>query len=86
MVQKIVDVLDNEINPSIAMHGGNAQLLDYRDNIVYLQMGGGCQGCSGVDLTLKQGIETRLKEVVPEIVGVMDQTDHANGKNPYFRS
>ncbi len=84
-VQKIVNVLENEINPSIAMHGGTAQLLDYRDNIVYLQMGGGCQGCSGVDATLRQGIETRLREVVPEIAGVMDQTDHAEGKNPYFR-
>lgn len=83
-VQKILEVLEKEINPAIASHGGYTKLLDYRDGKVYLFMGGGCQGCHGVDMTLKMGIETRLKEVVPEIVAVIDQTDHAAGTNPYF--
>jgi len=85
-VQKILEVLENEINPAVASHGGYTKLLDYRDGKVYLFMGGGCQGCHGVDQTLKFGIETRLKEVVPEVIAVIDQTDHAAGTNPYFRS
>lgn len=85
-VQKILEVLENEINPAVAGHGGYTKLLDYRDGKVYLFMGGGCQGCHGVDQTLKYGIETRLKEVVPEVVAVIDQTDHAAGTNPYFRA
>jgi len=83
-VRKILEVLEKEINPAIASHGGYTRLLDYREGKVYLFMGGGCQGCHGVDQTLKFGIETRLKEVVPEIVAVIDQTDHAAGTNPYF--
>lgn len=83
-VAKILEVLEKEINPAIASHGGYAKLLDYKDGKVYLFMGGGCQGCHGVDATLKLGIETRLREVVPEISGIIDQTDHAAGTNPYF--
>lgn len=83
-VQKILEVLEKEINPAVAGHGGYTKLLDYQDGKVYLFMGGGCQGCHGVDQTLKYGIETRLKEVVPEVVAVIDQTDHAAGTNPYF--
>lgn len=83
-VRKILEVLEKEINPAVASHGGYTKLLDYRDGKVYLFMGGGCQGCHGVDQTLKYGIETRLKEVVPEVVAVIDQTDHAAGTNPYF--
>ncbi|HEX5033484.1 MAG TPA: NifU family protein [bacterium] len=83
-VAKILEVLEKEINPAIASHGGYAKLLDYKDGKVYLFMGGGCQGCHGVDATLKMGIETRLREVVPEISGIIDQTDHAAGTNPYF--
>lgn len=84
-VQKILEVLDKEINPAIAGHGGFARLLDYQNGNVYLFMGGGCQGCHGVDMTLKMGIETRLREVVPEVVAIIDQTDHAAGTNPYFQ-
>lgn len=84
-VQRIQQILDRDINPSIASHGGVARMLDYKDNVLYLQMGGGCQGCSGVDATLKQGIERRLREEIPELIGVIDQTDHASGKNPYYQ-
>jgi Fe/S biogenesis protein NfuA len=85
-VKKINDVLENEINPALASHGGFAQLLGLKDNIVYMQLGGGCQGCGMVDLTLKNGIEMRIKEEVPEILRIVDQTDHDQGMNPYYQA
>ncbi len=84
-VKKIKALLDQEINPSIASHGGVAELLGLKDNYVYLRMGGGCQGCASSQATLRNGIEMRIKEEVPEILGVIDQTDHAAGANPYFQ-
>lgn len=83
-VQKIQKLLQDEINPAIADHGGFVELLSYKDNVVHLKMGGGCQGCASSQATLRQGIEARLREEVPEIVEVVDQTDHAGGANPYF--
>lgn len=83
LVKKVMDVLMNDINPAIAAHGGMARLMSVKDNVVYLQFGGGCQGCGMVDATLKQGIEVRIKERVPEITGVVDITDHEAGTNPY---
>lgn len=84
-VKRIKDLLDNEINPAIASHGGTAELVDVKDNYVYLKMGGGCQGCASSSATLKAGIEMRIKEEVPEIIAVIDQTDHDAGTNPYFK-
>ncbi|MDX1386600.1 MAG: NifU family protein [bacterium] len=84
-VQKVVDLLEREINPGLAMHGGRAELINVLDHKVYLRFGGGCQGCSMIDATVKQGIETRLKEAIPDIVGVVDETDHAAGANPFFQ-
>ena len=84
-IRKIKDLLENEINPAIASHGGTAELVDVKDNYVYLKMGGGCQGCASSAATLKAGIEMRIKEEVPEIIAVIDQTDHAAGENPYFK-
>lgn len=78
-------VLDSDINPAVAAHGGWVTLLDVRDDVVYVQLGGGCQGCGMVDVTLKQGIEVRIREVVPSIREVVDTTDHAGGTNPYYR-
>ncbi len=83
-VKKIVDLLNSEINPAIASHGGFAELVALKDNTVYLKMGGGCQGCASSQATLRNGIELRIKEEVPEIVAVVDQTDHASGANPYY--
>ena len=60
-------------------------LLDVKDDVVYVALGGGCQGCGMVDVTLKQGIEVRVREAVPEIKAVIDSTDHAGGKNPYYK-
>jgi Fe/S biogenesis protein NfuA len=84
MKTKIQEVIDTMINPAIAGHGGWVELIDVQDNRVYLQMGGGCQGCGAADVTLKSGIERLLKEEVPEIAEVLDTTDHASGTNPYY--
>jgi Fe/S biogenesis protein NfuA len=85
MSQAVQRVLDEEINPAVASHGGWVTLLEVKDDVVYVQLGGGCQGCGMVDVTLRQGIEVRLREVVPSIRGVVDTTDHAGGTNPYYR-
>jgi Fe/S biogenesis protein NfuA len=77
-------VLVEKINPSIASHGGNVSLEGLEDNTAYLRFGGGCQGCSMIDVTLKQGVEVAIKEAVPAIVAVIDVTDHADGTNPYY--
>jgi Fe/S biogenesis protein NfuA len=82
---RIQEVLDEEVNPGIAMHGGFVLLLDIGDeNQAFVQLGGGCQGCGMADVTLKQGIETILRERVPELGDLIDTTDHASGANPYF--
>ncbi|MEE2658727.1 MAG: NifU family protein [Candidatus Latescibacterota bacterium] len=86
LVEKVQRVLDERVNPSVASHGGRVSLIDLKDKTVYLQLEGGCQGCGMADVTLKQGIEVMLKEEVPEIDEVLDTTDHANGKNPYYQS
>ena len=80
-VQKVIDEL---INPGVAQHGGHIQLLEVKDNKVFVQLGGGCQGCGMADVTLKQGIETTLKEEVSPDLQLIDTTDHAGGTNPYF--
>jgi len=82
---RIQKILDEMINPAVASHGGWVELLDVKANIAYLKLGGGCQGCGMVNVTLKQGIETTLKEEIPQLVGVIDQTDHAGGNNPYYQ-
>jgi len=82
--EKIQQILDYQINPAVAGHGGYVELIDVKDNIVYLRMGGGCQGCGAADITLKQGIATMIREEVPQIVDVLDVTDHAAGQNPYY--
>lgn len=80
----IKHVLDTEINPAISSHSGSITLLDVKENIAYIRMGGGCQGCGQSDVTLKQGVIVAIKRVAPEIVDVLDITDHASGTNPYF--
>jgi Fe-S cluster biogenesis protein NfuA len=80
----IEELFVREINPSIAAHGGFVEVLDVKGNEVYLRLGGGCQGCGMADVTLKQGIETSIRKAVPEIGAIMDTTDHAAGRNPYY--
>lgn len=84
--ERINHILYAEINPSLAAHGGNVQLLELtEDNVAILEFGGGCQGCSAVDMTLKSGVEKTLKERVPELSAVRDKTDHSVRDNAYFR-
>jgi len=80
----VQEVIDTKINPSIAMHGGFT-LLDVKDDIAYVVLGGGCHGCGMANATLKQGIEVIIREAIPEIRQVMDTTDHAGGTNPYYQ-
>jgi len=81
---RVAAVLDHEVNPSIAGHGGWAQLAEVQGDTVYLSLGGGCQGCGMAQVTLRQGIEVGLRNWVPEIGAVLDVTDHASGENPYY--
>ena len=82
---QIQELFDSQINPSIAAHGGWVSLLDVKEERAFVELGGGCQGCGMADVTLKQGIETAVKETVPQITEVVDVTDHAAGSNPYFQ-
>jgi Fe/S biogenesis protein NfuA len=81
----IQQVLDTQINPAVAAHGGHVALLDVKDDVAYIALGGGCQGCGMADVTLKQGIEVIIREAVPEIRQIVDTTDHAGGTNPYYQ-
>ena len=78
-------LLDDHINPSVAAHGGHIALVDVQEDTVYIRLEGGCQGCGMADVTLKQGIETEIKRVVPKIASVLDVADHAGGTNPYYQ-
>ena len=83
---KINFYLHSEINPSLASHGGEVSLVEVlEDNKAVLQFGGGCQGCSMIDVTLKDGVEKTLIENVPEITGIIDSTDHSHTENAYFK-
>ena len=84
--QRVVQVLDHQINPSIAAHGGVAELVAVEGGTAYLRLGGGCQGCGMASVTLSQGIEHAIKESIPEITAVIDVTDHASGQNPYYEA
>ena len=81
---RIQQVIDEMINPGVASHGGFVQLIDFKDYTAYIRMGGGCQGCGSADVTLKQGITRIIRDEVPEVVEVLDATDHASGSNPYY--
>jgi Fe-S cluster biogenesis protein NfuA len=80
----IGDLLEREINPAVAQHGGWVELIDVRKNNVYLRLGGGCQGCGAADVTLKQGIERAIRDLAPSVGEILDTTDHASGRNPYY--
>lgn len=82
--QKIVQLLAEQINPAIASHGGGAELVGVDQGTAYIRLSGGCQGCSMSRATLSQGIEVAIRDAVPEIVRVVDVTDHASGENPFY--
>ena len=81
---RVQEVLNKEINPAVAAHGGWVELIDVAKNEVFIRMGGGCQGCGMADVTLKQGVEKAIRQQIPEIGAIMDTTDHASGRNPYY--
>lgn len=85
LAARVQAVIDSRINPGIASHGGMVELLEVREGTAYIRMGGGCQGCAQVDVTLRQGVEVAIKGAVPEILAIVDATDHAAGTNPYFQ-
>jgi len=86
VAERAVQVVETMINPAIASHGGRAEIAGVEDGIAYVRLGGGCQGCGMASVTLSQGIETTLIEIVPEITKVIDVTDHAGGDNPYYEA
>jgi Fe-S cluster biogenesis protein NfuA len=81
---RVQTILDQEINPAVAAHGGWVELIDVKRNEVFIRMGGGCVGCGMADVTLKQGVEKSIREAIPEVGAIMDTTDHASGRNPYY--
>ena len=86
LTDRINYVLHNEINPGLAAHGGMVSLVDIvEDNVAVLQFGGGCQGCSAVDITLKNSVEVSLLEQIPELTAIRDQTDHTDTEHAYYR-
>jgi len=82
--QLVQHLLNTEINPTVSAHGGSFTLVDVRDNNVYVRLGGGCQGCGMANVTLKQGFEKRLRQLMPELNQLVDVTDHASGHTPYY--
>ena len=85
VARAVQEVLDTQVNPAVASHGGYVELLDVRGDAAYISLGGGCHGCGMADVTLKQGIEVAITGAVDEIERVLDTTDHAAGENPYYR-
>ncbi len=81
---RVLAVIEHQVNPSIASHGGFATLVGVDGDTVYLTMGGGCQGCAMSKATLRQGIEVAIKDACPEITTVVDVTDHASGESPFY--
>lgn len=78
-------ILYNEVNPSLAAHGGEVSLIELtEDNVAILKFGGGCQGCGMVDMTLKGGVEKTLLEQLPQLKGVRDTTDHSDRSQAYY--
>ena len=80
----IQKAINEEVNPGVAGHGGLITLEHIKGNTITIKMGGGCQGCSSADLTLKQGVHSSFRKFVPQVGAIFDETDHAAGLNPYF--
>jgi len=84
LADRVSHVLDTEINPAIAAHGGVINLVDVQGTEIFIEMAGGCQGCAMSRMTLRQGVERMVSQSVPEVTAIHDVTDHASGDNPYF--
>jgi len=84
--QEIEKVLANRVNPGVATHGGQVELVDVKGTAVYLRLKGGCQGCGAANVTLKQGIDKAIRAKVPEVTEIIDVTDHTAGRNPFYKA
>ncbi len=86
VAQRVLQILEQQINPAIASHGGMAELVAVEEDVAYLRLAGGCQGCGLASVTLAEGIEVAIRDAIPEITAVRDVTDHASGDNPYHEA
>ncbi|EPZ52218.1 NifU family protein [Halobacteriovorax sp. GFR7] len=84
MLRKIEKLFDEQVRPALAAHGGNIELIDYDNDKLYVKMTGGCQGCSASQATLTDGVARLVKQNFPDIVEVVDVTDHSKGDNPFM--
>jgi Fe/S biogenesis protein NfuA len=84
LTDRVKHVIDIQVNPAIASHGGSVKLIEVRDDVIYLEMQGGCQGCGMAAVTLAQGIRRILMESIPEIRDIVDMTNHEAGADPYY--
>ncbi len=84
LAEKIREVLDAQVNPAVAAHGGEIVLVDVQGTEIFIEMGGGCQGCALSRMTLKQGVERMVRQAIPEVTAVHDVTDHGSGDNPFY--
>jgi Fe/S biogenesis protein NfuA len=84
VAEKVQQLLTEQINPALAAHGGYAELKGVEGSVVYVTMGGGCQGCAVSAMTLRDGITRSIQEAIPEVTEVVDTTDHAAGENPFY--
>lgn len=82
--EAVQELLDREMNPSIASHGGMISIIEVKDRELTIEMSGGCQGCAASQMTLRQGFEVMVKRAVPEVVKVIDGTDHTSGESPFY--
>jgi Fe/S biogenesis protein NfuA len=82
--EKVQQLLDQSVNPSLAAHGGFVELAGVEDTVVYLSMGGGCQGCSMSQATMVEGVTLAIHDAIPEVTDVIDVTDHTAGENPFY--
>lgn len=84
LADRVQRLFDELVNPRIASHGGAVELVDVADDVIYVRMTGGCQGCAASALTLRQGIERMVRDELPEVREIVDVTDHGAGENPYY--
>ncbi len=84
LYDRVAELFREQVNPMVARHGGQVELIDVQDATVMVRMSGGCQGCGQADVTLRHGIEGLLAQHVPEVQGIVDITNHSAGANPYY--
>jgi Fe-S cluster biogenesis protein NfuA len=86
LLRRVEEILEREINPRIAAHGGRVDVKEVKDGVAYLTMSGGCQGCTAAAMTLRSGVESAILSRVPEIAEIVDVTNHGAGDHPYYKS